>query len=65
MMPFGPCPLCEGKLAQRDVEKYLHSGGRSAVQRVQAKEVFAVVSDFARDARTLLQRLQQRGESDA
>lgn len=31
----------------------------------KAKEVFAVVSDFARDARALLQRLQQRGESDA
>lgn len=31
----------------------------------KAKEVFAVVSDFARDARRLLQRLTQRGRSDA
>ncbi len=31
----------------------------------KAKEVFAVVSDFAQDARRLLQRLTQRGRSDA
>jgi nucleotidyltransferase substrate binding protein (TIGR01987 family) len=31
----------------------------------KAKEVFAVVSGFARDARALLQRLRQRGQSDA
>jgi nucleotidyltransferase substrate binding protein (TIGR01987 family) len=31
----------------------------------KAKEVFAVVPDFARDARTLLQRLKRRGASDA
>lgn len=37
MMPFDLCPLCGGKLVQRDVEKYLHSGGRSAVLRVQAE----------------------------
>ncbi|WP_447974753.1 nucleotidyltransferase substrate binding protein [Nitrospira sp. Kam-Ns4a] len=31
----------------------------------KAKEVFAVLPDFARDARALLQRLTQRGQSDA
>lgn len=31
----------------------------------KATEVFAVVPDCARDARALLQRLTQRGQSDA
>jgi nucleotidyltransferase substrate binding protein (TIGR01987 family) len=31
----------------------------------KAQEVFGVLADFARDARTLLQRLTQRGASDA
>jgi YgiT-type zinc finger domain-containing protein len=36
-MPFDLCPLCDGELVQRDVEKLLRGLGRTVVLRVQAE----------------------------
>ena len=37
MMPFEKCPVCGGKLEEKEVEKLLRGGDHTAVLRVEAE----------------------------
>ncbi|MCP4112176.1 MAG: YgiT-type zinc finger protein [Desulfobacteraceae bacterium] len=37
MKPFDKCPVCGGKLVEKDVEKLLHGGIHTAVVKVSAE----------------------------
>lgn len=37
MMPFGKCPVCNGELVEKEVEKLLRGGVHTAVLSVQAE----------------------------
>ncbi len=36
MLPFGQCPVCGGKVVEREVEKILRGGTNTAILRVKA-----------------------------
>lgn len=37
MIPFNKCPICDGEVVEKEVEKLLRGGKNTAVVRVQAE----------------------------
>jgi YgiT-type zinc finger domain-containing protein len=37
MIPFNQCPICEGELIEREVQKILRGGNHTAVVKVRAE----------------------------
>jgi YgiT-type zinc finger domain-containing protein len=37
MIPFEKCPVCSGKMVEKEVEKLLRGGGNTAVLKIKAE----------------------------